>query len=147
MISFSCQNASDTEEKNKAVIRQIYEEMWNNHNIGIIDEIAAENIIIHGYAVQGREGYKQFVKLVFEAFPDIHFTLEDQFAKGEKEVHRWTFTGTHQGEWMGIPATGKKVTVTGMDISRFVNNKIVEDWGFHDALGVFQQLGAYPPME
>lgn len=89
----------------------------------------------------GREGFKQFVLMYRSAFPDMHITIEDQIAEGDKVVSRWTARGTHQGELMGIPPTGKQATVTGINIERFANGKFVEEWSNFDALGLLQQLG------
>ena len=80
------------------------------------------------------------------AFPDVHFTIEDLFAAGDKVVSRWTARGTHKGELMGIPATGKQVEVTGMDIDQVSGGKIVGSWNSWDALGLMQQLGVVPSM-
>ena len=80
----------------------------------------------------------------FAAFPDLHETVEDIFAEGDKVVTRFTMRGTHQGELMGIPPTGKQVTMTGMTIHRIVSGKIVEDWVVADFLGMMQQLGTIP---
>ena len=78
------------------------------------------------------------------AFPDVHFTIDDLIAEGERVVIRWTVTGTHKGELQGIAPTGKHVTVTGMVMSRFVKGKVEEDWINFDALGLLQQLGVVP---
>jgi predicted ester cyclase len=79
------------------------------------------------------------------AFPNIHVTIEDQIAEGDKVVTRWTGHGTHQGELMGIPPTNKAVTVTGIAIDRIVAGKIVEHWENFDQLGMLVQLGVVPP--
>ena len=78
------------------------------------------------------------------AFPDTHLTIEDQIAEGDKVVTRWTATGTNQGTLMGIPPSGKRVTITGISITRIANGKAVEDWVNFDTLGMLQQIGAIP---
>jgi steroid delta-isomerase-like uncharacterized protein len=78
------------------------------------------------------------------AFPDGRFTVEDLLADGEKVVSRFTATGTHKNDFMGIPATGKAITVTGIDILQFADGKAVEHWGEIDGLGMMQQLGVLP---
>ena len=78
------------------------------------------------------------------AFPDMQLTIEDQIAEGDKVVTRWTARGTHQGELMGIPPTGKQATVTGITVGRVANGKFVESWSNFDALGMMQQLGVVP---
>ena len=80
----------------------------------------------------------------FTAFPDVHFTIEDQVAEADKVVTRWTWRGTHQGPFQGIPPTGKHVMVTGVGINRFANGKVVENWTNMDILGLLQQLGVVP---
>ena len=78
------------------------------------------------------------------AFPDLHFTLEDVIGEGDRVVVRWTATGTHKAEVMGVPATGKRVAVTGIEVSRFADGKLAETWVNWDALGLLRQLGAIP---
>jgi predicted ester cyclase len=80
------------------------------------------------------------------AFPDLHFTIEDLIAEGDKIVYRYSATGTHKGNLNGIEATGKPVTITGMVISRIVNGKVQEDWEQTDMLGLMQQLGVVPKL-
>ena len=80
------------------------------------------------------------------AFPDLNVKVEDQLAEGDKVATRWTTTGTHQGEFAGIPPTGKQGGVTGTTIARVVGGKIVEERSNWDTLGLLQQLGVIPPM-
>src|SRR5919201_628052 len=89
---------------------------------------------------------KQVMPAWNAAFPDLHWTVEDLIAEGDKVVSRYTCRATHQGELMGIPATGKVVTWTCILISRFAGGKCVEEWEEADMLGLFQQLGAIPQM-
>ena len=133
-------------EDNKAVARSSFEEILNNVNLGIIDEVLSPNYVLHAPAgpVHGREGFKQFVMMYRSAFPDARYTLEEMIAEGDKVVTRWTATGTHLGELMGIPPTGKWGTVTGISIGRYEGSKLVEEWLNFDALGMLQQLGVFP---
>ena len=124
-------------EENKAIVRRLIEEMWNQGKLEVIDEV---------FPPSGIEGAKQIVTTFRTAFPDLHFTIEDQIAEGDKVTTRYTLTGTHTGEFMGIPPTGKQVTVTGMSISRIVDSKLVEEWDNVDTLGMMQQLGVIPPI-
>jgi len=135
-------------EDNKANARRFIEEVWNRGNLAVIDEITSPNYVDHDPAmtVQGIEGLKQFVSMYLTAYPDTHFTIEDQIAEGDTVVTRWTAHGTHKGPLMGIPPTGKQVTVTGITIDRFANGKGVESWVNYDALGMMQQLGVVPSM-
>jgi steroid delta-isomerase-like uncharacterized protein len=133
-------------EENKAVVRRIYEE-WNKQNWAGALELVAPDYVYHGPGVFGDmdlAARKQFLPALFTAFPDVHYTVEDLIAEGDKVVSRFTARATHQGEFMGVPATGKVVTWTGIYISRFAGGKCVEDWFIGDMLVLFQQLGAIP---
>jgi len=135
-------------EKNKAIVRRIAEEIWHKGNLAAVDEIFATNFVGHipGMPdISGSEGVKQFVTGYRNAFPDIHWAIADEIAEGDKVVTRYTVSGTHQGDFMGISPTGKKVIYTALSINRFASGKIVEFWGIADALGLMQQLGVIPP--
>lgn len=134
-------------EENKAVSRSVIEECFNKGNLALADELYTADYIDHNALPgmpNGPEGFKQTAAMYRAAFPDIHITIEDQLAEGDKVVTRWTGSGTHQGELMGIPPTGKQVTVTGIGIDRIANGKIVEHWEIFDQLGMMQQLGVIP---
>ena len=135
-------------EDNKAVVRRLIEEGFNQRNLAIFDELYAPDFVYYlgSTTIQGREPYKQFTSMNFTAFPDVHFTIEDQVAEADKVVTRWTWRGTHQGPFQGIPPTGKHVMVTGIDISRFEGGKSVEHWLNMDTLGMLQQIGVIPTM-
>ena len=135
-------------EDNKAVVRRGIEEVWNQKNVAIVDEIAAPDYVSHNRAMttHGLEQYKQLVMMYFAAFPDLHLTIEDEIAEGDKVVTRVTARGTHQGSFMGIAPTGKHAVVTGIVIDRFANGKTVEAWNNLDDLGLLQQLGVVPTM-
>jgi len=137
-------------EENKAVARRLVEEVWNKKNLDLIDEIIAADYVDHTLPTgvpPGREGAKAFIGAYLNAFPDLKITVEDMLAEGDKVVTRWSATGTHTGELLGIPATGKQVTVTGLDITRFSGGKSVEYWGQFDQMGMMQQLGVIPTPE
>lgn len=131
---------------NKAIAERIMLEMWNEGNLGLADQLFARDYVSHDPAnrVQGTEGVKQLVTKYRTAFPDTHFTIEEMIAEGDKVVTRWKAEGTHRGVLEGIAATGKRVTVAGVTVSRIVNGKVAEDWPAWDALGMMQQLGAIP---
>lgn len=134
-------------EENKALARRYNEEVWNNRNLDVIDELMADDMVDHALPPQippGPDGAKAFVGMYVSAFPDVKITIDDLVAEGDKVVTRWTATGRHEGELMGIPATGKQVTVTGIDITRYSGGKIVEHWGEFDQMGMMQQLGVVP---
>jgi steroid delta-isomerase-like uncharacterized protein len=116
-----------------------------------MDELVARDAIFNdpnvpGGKVTGLEGGKQLVQIYRTAFPDLRITVNDQVAEGDKVVTRWTATGTHKGELMGIAPTGKQATVTGIDIERFQDGKLVENYTNYDMLGMLQQLGLAPSM-
>ena len=99
-------------EENKALVRHFFEEVLNQGRLALIDELAAPDFVYHNASttIQGREPYKQFLSMYFTVGPDLHFTIEDEVAEGDKVVTRYTTRGTHLGPFMGIPPTGKHVT-------------------------------------
>jgi steroid delta-isomerase-like uncharacterized protein len=127
----------------KELSRRIFEEVWNKQNLSAADELIASNFVDHDpqSSVQGLEGYKQFVRYYLTAFPDSHFTVEDEISEGQMVVTRWTVTGTHTGNLGAIPATGRRITITGISCGRVENGKMVEAWTNWDTLGMMQQLG------
>jgi len=135
-------------EQNKTLVRRAIEEIWNQGNYDKVEEFVAPDFVIHSSTpdkeIHGPEGTAQFFIQLREAFPDIHFTIEDQIAEEDRVVTHWTAQGTHKGEFNGIPPTGKQVKVTAIDIDRVVNGKVVECWTNMDELGLLQQLGAIP---
>ncbi len=134
-------------EDNKALVRRVYEEIVNQHNLAT--ELIDPNYVDHvpGFPpVQGIEGLQQLISIYRNAFPDMQVTIEDLIAEGDKVAARFTFRGTHTGELMGIPPTGKQVTVSALHILRVANGKIVEEWQNSDDLGMMQQLGVVPSM-
>ena len=134
-------------EGNRAVVDRLTEEVFNQGNVDVIDELVAEDFVEHDPmpgVEPDREGFKQFISTLRSAFPDLRTEVEDQIAEGDRVVERWRSTATHQGEFMGVPATGKRVTIEGMDISRIEAGKIVEHWTKVDILGLMEQLGAIP---
>ena len=135
-------------EENKAVVRRMYEE-WNKRNLAGIWELYAPDYVYHGTGVfpdLDLAAMKQMVPAFWTAFPDEHMVVEDMIAEGDKVAYRFTFRGTHQGDFMGIPPTGKQVSVTGITIDRIKDGKVVESWANYDTLGLLQQLGVIPQM-
>ena len=135
-------------EENKAIVRRVYEEIINQGNWAVVDELTSPNYVAHdpGFpqTVRGPEGLKQYFTVFRTAFPDTHITIEDMVAEGDTIAVRHTYRGTHQGDLMGMPPTGKQVTVTGIVIHRIANGKFVESWVNADNLGLMQQLGVIP---
>lgn len=133
-------------QDNKALVRR-YREAHNTNNLALLNEIVATDIKSHGGISgfpPGLEGGKKIHQMFLAAFPDGRVTTEDVISEGDKVVERFSFKGTNTGSFMGAPATGKKVAVTGMSVFRIANGKIVEHWGENDALGTMQQLGLVP---
>ena len=133
-------------EQNKAIMRRIYDEVFSNGNLAVVDELVVKDVIEHEEGPQGSEGLKQTVTMFRTAFPDLQFSVEDMIAEGDKVVSRITMRGTHKGEFMGIPATDKTFAVQVIDIIRFANGKAVEHWGVTDSAAMMQQLGGAPPV-
>lgn len=136
---------------NTMLVRRAIEEVWNGGNYDNLSDFVADDIVIHasppGEEIHGREGIMQFYGALRAAFPDLHFTIEDQIADGDRVVTRWTASGTHNGEFQGIPPTGRTVRITGIDIDRFAGGKVVECWPEANELGLLQQLGVLPAPE
>ncbi len=134
-------------EDNKANVRRGFEAV-NQKNLAVFDELLTPDVVFHSASttMQGLEAYKQVLSVYVTAFPDLQFTIEDVIAEGDTVVVRYTTRGTHQGNFRGIPPTGKQVSGTGMFIDRLVNGKAVEQWINGDDLGLLQQLGVIPSM-
>jgi steroid delta-isomerase-like uncharacterized protein len=133
---------------NKATIRQLYEEVWNKRRLELVDDIIAPSHALHDPNVTGSaigpEAYKRQVARFVAAFPDLHLKMEDIVEEKDKVAVAWTVTGTHKGELMGIPASNKKIFVSGITISHFANSKIMDSYISWDTLGLLQQIGALP---
>jgi steroid delta-isomerase-like uncharacterized protein len=134
-------------EENKAVIRRWFEASPKGDSATVRGLLAPNFVSYVGSSppMRGFEAYEQFTAGFRNAFPDIQFTVDELIGEGDKVVARWTMRGTHQGNFQGIPPTGKKVAVSGMNISRLEGGKVVEDRAEMDALGMMQQLGVVPP--
>jgi len=132
----------------KATLLRLMDAIWNERKLGVLDEIVANDYVRHDPAfpgeVRGPGGFKQYVMAMCTPFPDAQISIEDVIAEGEHMALRWTFHGKHSGDFMGIPATGKEITLTGLSIIRIRGDKIVEGWDGYDALGVLRQLGVAP---
>jgi len=137
------------EEANKALTLRYWEEVANKGNLDLIEEICAPDYVCHevDQDIRGPEGVRQFIFMLRAAFPDLHVTVEDVIAEGNKIVQRWTGRGTHQGALMGIAPTGNRVSVVGITISRFKGGKVSEEWEVYDMMGMMQQLGVIPSSE
>jgi steroid delta-isomerase-like uncharacterized protein len=136
-------------EQNKELVTRMIEEIFNRGNVDKADEFLAsdfvEREVLPPGLPPGREGVKQLAIMMRSAFPDLKGTIEDAVAEGDKVVVRWTCAGTHSGsEFMGVPPTGKKVSVEVIDVIRIADGKFVEHWGLMDNTALMQQLGVMP---
>jgi steroid delta-isomerase-like uncharacterized protein len=133
-------------EDNKALVRRVFD-IVNQKNLDAADEVIAADYVYTAPGtpeMRGPEGFKQLIGGYVSAFPDLQMTILDLVAEGDKVVTRWSATGTHRGELMGIAPTGKRATVVGMVMSRCVGGKIAEEVEVFDTLGMLQQLGVVP---
>jgi steroid delta-isomerase-like uncharacterized protein len=135
-------------EASKVVMRRYFEEIWNERKLELLDELIAADYVNHASPdpslPSGAAGLKPVFASVLQTFPDIRFSIDDVVAEGEKVVTRWSMRATQRGEVMGMPGSGKQVTLSGISIDRIVDGKIVEHWRVQDDLGLAQQVGAVP---
>ncbi len=133
-------------EENKAIVLRFVDEVQCQHNLAALDELVSADFVDHSDLsnLRGPEGARQFFTMMFSAFPDMRFNVRQQIAEGDKVLTYKTFHGTHQGPFMGIPATGREVSIDGMDILTVTGGKITEHWTVSDMLGMLQQLGVVP---
>jgi ketosteroid isomerase-like protein len=135
--------------ENKTLVRRFYEEI-DRGNIGIIDELVADDYIDHDpppipNLPEGREGVKQAFRMFQQATPGTHH-IDDQIAEGDKVVTRLTSTGRHEGDLPGAPRTGNEMKMTSITIHRIANGKLVEKWSEKDMVALLTQIGVLPPM-
>ena len=134
-------------EQNKATLKRFVEEVLNKGNLALVDELALPDAVDHNLPPglpPGPAGYKLFVGAFRQAFPDLHYHVEDVIAEGDMVAQRTLGHGTMKGDFQGMPATGKSASWSEIHIVRFANGKMVEHWGQVDQLGMLQQLGLAP---
>jgi steroid delta-isomerase-like uncharacterized protein len=136
----------------KTIVRRFFKERNKGMAalMAVVGEFYAADIVFHkstGEDIHGIEDYKQFMSVLFNAFPDLHYTIDDLFAERDKVAVRTTFTGTHTGEWRGTPPTNNKITMWEIIIYRFAGGKVVEGWSRSDSLYFMQQLSVVPTQE
>ena len=131
-------------EDNKAAVRRFYQEVINGRNPDALDELLVPDGVDHTFGSQSTEQAKQFFAMVYRAFPDLHVEVHDVVAEGDLVAVRSTYTSTHQGEFLGIPATGKQTTTNGVEYFRMQDGKQVEHWGGPDTFSFLVQLGVMP---
>jgi steroid delta-isomerase-like uncharacterized protein len=136
----------------KHVINRFVNELWNERRLDVADAIFAEGCVTHqlrsGSPVdatpRGPQAIKEHLAGWIASFPDLHFSVEQMLSEGDHVMMQLLMEGTHEGAWLGIPASGKKVQVRMFTVHRVVQGKIVEDWVLVESLGLFQQLGIIP---
>lgn len=136
-----------TTEQNKSIVRKSAE-LINARDLDGAFAHFSPSFVDHAVRPgmpPGIEGTRLFFNMLFTAFPDLHATIQDIIAEGDKVVLRMTCEGTHQGMFMGAPPTGKRVKWSFIDINRIVDGKVVEHWAEVDTIGIMQQLGLVPP--
>lgn len=135
-------------EENKAVVRRyievLWDKKWEKDNWAVLDELCSPDCVIRlgGLEISGLDALKELFVAFFRGFPDLRGTVEDLTGEGDKVAVRFTWRGTHRGEFEGIAPTNKQVSVTGNGLYRIAGGKIAEAWIHDDELGLMQQLGA-----
>ena len=133
--------------ENKTIYRRILKDYFENDDETVLEELYAANHVNHFLGVNGAQAWKQFMVPFREGFPDLHFTIHFQMADDDKVLNCWTAHTTHTGAFMGIPASGKKVSFNGMSVARIEDGKMVEEWSLVDMFSLMQQLEVIPSME
>ncbi len=139
-------------EAAKGIVIRFVEELWYARRLSVADQIFSDDCVTHqlrsGFSAEpaqrGPQAMKEHVSGWLMSFPDLRFTIEQMIAEGDRVVSQLVMEGTHQGRWMGISPTGKKLQIRMIVIHRIANSKIAEDWVLVESLGLFQQLGAVP---
>jgi len=127
----------------KQIVRRFSDELWGQGDLAAADDVLAVDLIEHNPLPgqgAGREGHKQVVALFRSAFPDLQVTTEDLLEDGDRVALRWKAEGTHRGDLLGLAPTGKRVTLTGIEILRIANGRIVERWADDNGHAVLAQL-------
>ncbi len=134
--------------ESKAIVRRLYEEVWNKRRIELVDELLSPSHAMHDNQLPdsgiGPEAYKRNVARFVTGFPDLRFTIEDMLCENDKVAVGWTISGTHKGEFRGISPTGKKVSIEGITINHIADGKIMDSYISVDYLGLMQQLAVAP---
>jgi steroid delta-isomerase-like uncharacterized protein len=139
-------------EANKTLVRRWFDEVWNQGREETIDELFAANGTGYGLgdtdvALRGPADFKPFVRNLRGGLPDIHMTIEDTIAEGDKVTVRIIVEGTHKGGHLGVAPTGRRVRIEGIVVVRIANGQIIEGWNSWDQLGLLRQIGALPAQK
>lgn len=135
-------NASDL----AALTRHWFEQVWNRGNEAVIDELLAPNGIIHGLGddkdLRGPADFRVFYRQFRSGLTDIHIMVDDVLVEGDRTAGRFTVTAVHSGDGLGVPATGRRINVTGMCFTHWHNGQLIEGWNEFDQAGLLKQIGA-----
>jgi steroid delta-isomerase-like uncharacterized protein len=134
-------------EENKATVRRFVDEVINRGNLAAVDELTGPNFVDHSAppgVPENAEGAKAFFGMFRSAFPDLHATIDEEIAEGDRVVQRRTTSGTMRGAFMGMPPSGKEASWSGIHIIRLADGKLVEHWSVVDMLAMLAQLGFAP---
>lgn len=145
------QQTRPTTFTNKNISKRLIDDVWNTGHSSSLAEIVTPNYTITGPQLppnlpHGPDGVKQLVNVYRRGFPDLQITVDEQLTDGDKVITRWTAHGTHKGEFFGMTPSGKRVSFSGIDIDRMMDNKIAQTWMDADLLGLMQQIGAVPAL-
>jgi steroid delta-isomerase-like uncharacterized protein len=139
----SAQNMQPTD--NKQIVKRFMDECWSQGNLNTVMELVAENCRYHDPVfpslTSGAENIKNHIQTCRNGFPDLMFTIDDTIAERDEVVVHWTGTGTHNGQFLGMPPTNKKASVTGTSIFRLEGPKIAEEWANWNLMSMLEQLG------
>jgi len=136
-------------EDNAALLRRWFEVVWNERREDLMQEISALNVVVHGSSgpkdvIHGLDAFREVQRKLRRAFPDIHFTVEEAIGERDIAAVRWIARMTHTGDDLGVPATQKRLEVTGMTFVRFKDGKVIEAWDNWDMLGLMNAIGQSP---
>lgn len=133
---------------NATVVRQWFEQFWNQRKSDTIEQLVSPDCRLHGHAdndgVIGMTEFREIAQALQTGFPDMHLDVEDTISESDRTVARWVARGTHLGDFMGIPPTRKKILVRGVSVVRFADGKMVESWDSWDKFGMLQSIGVLP---
>jgi predicted ester cyclase len=127
------------------VVRRLTQEGFVGGNVDVVDEVVASDCVDHDPLPgqgQGRDGQRHVCRMVVDGLSDRSTLQDDYLAVGDTVIENWVFQGTHTGDFMGVPATGMRLQVRGIEIWRLANGRIVERWGVVDAAGVMEQIAS-----
>ena len=134
-------------QENINIYNRLFDEYWAKDDEAVLAAFVAKDHINHTLGVQGPDGYKEFMKPFRVGLPDFHFEIQFNLTDRDFVVTVWTGVGTHLGEFMGVPATGKEVRFNGSCVARFENGVVVEEWSYPDMMGLMQQIAPAPQAE